>query len=422
MAVSLYRRSGISADNPYYKFICAGFFCLILYFIWMDIALFYNLQRYQAPPIDKKNETKQTDVDPFSTFNPLTVKLIMIDHFSHYVHDILARFLVDTMHLARLFPWVTANLVSFAGLFLALIGSRLTVSDNLSYRQLGALLFEFRNLADSMDGVFARARKRETAEYLMKHNSKLVKAPVISYASSYGTLGYNVDVICDVMGGAFFCAAIFYRFLRRPPQKNTNNAKTSIKFDTIKNDGYKYNKLENDSDYAMIKMDDPVDNENLQFKNLMSQNEKNLDTVKEAFAKSEYETQSSTRYFTSREVKIIVFSFGLRILCTGGLWDHYVHKYHDLLMVLSTNPTIRHQQEQAFKSVSMWLIMWFWRIVSACGMLEHLVYATFFDKLWDYLVFTTYIGWGFLCVLAMITQLHYVELSNQLNSIAAYTT
>ena len=132
----------------------------------------------------------------------------------------------------------------------------------------------------------------------------------------------------------------------------------------------------------MIKRDDPVDNENLQFKNLMSQNEKNLDTVKEAFAKSEYETQSSTRYFTSREVKIIVFSFGLRILCTGGLWDHYVHKYHDLLMVLSTNPTIRHQQEQEFKSVSMWLIMWFWRIVSACGMLEHLVYATFFDKLW----------------------------------------
>lgn len=186
----------------------------------MDIALFYNLQRYTPPPIENVNKTSLSNIDPFSTFNPLTVKLIMIDHFTHYVHDILARFLVDTLHIDRLFPWVTANLVSFAGLFIALIGSRLTVSDNLSYRQLGALLFEFRNLADSLDGVFARSRKREAAEFLIKHNTNFVKAPVISYASTYGTFGYNVDVICDIMGGAFFCAAIFYRFLRRPPQKS----------------------------------------------------------------------------------------------------------------------------------------------------------------------------------------------------------
>lgn len=47
------------------------------------------------------------------------------------------------------------------------------------------------------------------------------------------------------------------------------------------------------------------------------------------------------RHFSSREVKILVFYFGIRLLFTGLIWDHYVHKYHDLLMVFSNNPTQR---------------------------------------------------------------------------------
>jgi hypothetical protein len=142
----------------------------------MDIALFVNLQRWSPPPILTKSSNLTnliTDnlmgnqeinkMDPFSTFNPLTVKLIMVDHMTHFVHDILARFLVDNIGLARLFPWLTANLVSFGGVFLAIIGSKLTVSDNLLHRQMGALLFECRNLGDSLDGVFSRAGKREQA-------------------------------------------------------------------------------------------------------------------------------------------------------------------------------------------------------------------------------------------------------------------
>ena len=30
----------------------------------------------------------------------------------------------------------------------------------------------------------------------------------------------------------------------------------------------------------------------------------------------------------------------------------------------------------------MWLIMWFWRLVNGCAIFEHLVLATFFDKVW----------------------------------------
>ena len=174
---------------------------LIIYFIWMDIALFVNLQRFSPPPIETEkiisnnlsdiknyginNKFKDNGMDPFSIFKPLSVKLIMVDHMTHYIHDILARFLVDTMHFTQIFPWISANLVSFIGLGFAVLGSRLTLSDNLFYRQLGALLFELRNLADSLDGVVYRARKRVEQSKLI--NSK--NAPGIMYSSNYGSFG-----------------------------------------------------------------------------------------------------------------------------------------------------------------------------------------------------------------------------------------
>lgn len=58
-------------------------------------------------------------------------------------------------------------------------------------------------------------------------------------------------------------------------------------------------------------------------------------------ADSNTNTKRISRHFTTREVKLIVFWFGIRLLCTGLIWDHFVHKYHDLLMVFSSNPIKR---------------------------------------------------------------------------------
>ena len=44
---------------------------------------------------------------------------------------------------------------------------------------------------------------------------------------------------------------------------------------------------------------------------------------------------------SSRQIKIIVASFGIRLLFTALIWDHFVHKYHDALMVWSNNPEQR---------------------------------------------------------------------------------
>ena len=239
-----------------YKFIFFGLI-LIIYFIWMDIALFVNLQRWQPPEIENapnsatsssrleinsneynshlnknKNATLEYGnnihklnkmynyVDPFTVFKPLSVKLIMVDHASHYVHDILARFFEYSLHFTRVFPWVSANLVSFTGLACAMVGSRLYLSDRLLYRQIGAFLFEVRNFADSFDGVVFRARKRDQMMQTISTDGSSSSLQLGVYQSNYGSIGYNVDVLCDGFAGIFFILAVLIRFLRHPPQRS----------------------------------------------------------------------------------------------------------------------------------------------------------------------------------------------------------
>ncbi len=170
-------------------------FCLVLifYFLWMDIGLFLNLQKWLPQSVEKNlidKKIKEYSIDSYGVYKPLSVKLIMVDHPTHYIHDVLSRFIVDTLHFSKLFPWITPNLVSFFGLGLAIIGSKLILSDNLFYRQIGAIFFEFRNLADAMDGVVFRSHKREKTELLRKsldNNTQYTEE--ILFASTHGTVG-----------------------------------------------------------------------------------------------------------------------------------------------------------------------------------------------------------------------------------------
>lgn len=153
---------------------------------------------------------------PFTVFNPLSVKLIMIDHMTHYVHDIVARFIEDTLHLSTMLPFITPNFVSFSGLALAFIGcSLIALSDKPTHARLGAVLFELRNLADSLDGVVFRSRARQRRIADGGEGTNASKSE--TYQSHYGSAGYNVDLICDGLGGLFFVIAIFIKFIRHPP-------------------------------------------------------------------------------------------------------------------------------------------------------------------------------------------------------------
>ena len=233
--ISINNKYIASSINNNIKFIFFGII-LITYFAWMDIALFVHLQKWSPPPITPQNtndllftannssrirtDDKKINVeDLFTTFKPLSVKLIMVDHVSHYIHDIFARYLEDTLHFTSIFPWVTANTVSFTGLGISLIGSRLIISERIEYMRLGAVLIELRNLGDALDGVVYRSTQRrlKASEEVGAAVTKPAQPQV--YQSNHGTSGFKVDAICDGLGGLFVVVAILIKFLKHPPNK-----------------------------------------------------------------------------------------------------------------------------------------------------------------------------------------------------------
>lgn len=393
----------ISINNKYItssisnniKFIFFGVI-LISYFAWMDIALFVHLQRWSPPLLNRlynKNVSSSSgnEVELFSTFKPLSVKLIMVDHVSHYIHDIFARYIEDTLHFTALFPWITANTVSFTGLFLSLIGSRLIISERIEYMRLGAILIEIRNLGDALDGVVYRSHQRR--RQLSMENGNLIAQPIV-YQSNHGTSGFKVDAICDGLGGLFVIVAILVKFLKHPPSKDRTSRLIITGFNSLKTSklkerktSIKYEKLINsdNSKQHSVQMEQLDSQSNISDVSSSENNDAIIITTNaaNAFATTSNETyyndqMNNTRKFSARQIKYFVISFGIRVALTCTIWDHYVVSYHDLIMNFSDNPAKRRIQGQAFKSIGMWLIMWFWRIGSACAILEHLSIMAFF--------------------------------------------
>lgn len=140
----------------------------------------------------------------------------MVDHITHYVHDVVARFIEDKLHLSSTLPFITPNMVSFTGLALAFVGcSLIAFSSNPAHVRLGALLFELRNLADSLDGVVYRSQRRRAFQLEQQQQQLASASPAPKtevYQSNYGSTGYNVDMICDGLGGLFFVIAIYIKY------------------------------------------------------------------------------------------------------------------------------------------------------------------------------------------------------------------
>jgi hypothetical protein len=242
--LSLNNKWIVASLNNNMKF-AAYLLLLIIYYGWMDIGLYVHLQHWNPNMLydnnkvimqrqnktllgNNQNSLKETryEFETFSVYKPLSVKLIMVDHTTHYVHDIFARYIEDTLHFTTIFPWITPNVVSYTGLLFALLASRLILSDKVIYCQVAAILFELRNLADSLDGVVYRSHLRQSKvkmyEEALKNtnNIQAVTAQPVVYQSGYGSSGYNVDYFCDGFAGLFFVIAIVLRFLKHPPLKS----------------------------------------------------------------------------------------------------------------------------------------------------------------------------------------------------------
>ncbi len=136
----------------------------------------------------------------------------MLDHVNNYIMSPLSLKFEELTQFSKTFPKISANFVSFFGVFIAFISAKvLLINENsIVMRRLAVLIFEFRQFLDDLDGLVARIRLG-----LDKRKELSLK----------GTNGYLVDGICDAIGFTLFLIAVFI-YLKR--KQNSNQTKYQL--------------------------------------------------------------------------------------------------------------------------------------------------------------------------------------------------
>ena len=124
------------------------FIAVAIYLIWMDVALYINLQK--LPTLKSRLEATAKPVGtPFSPFDPITMKLLMMVPPMHYIDLPLANWIEEATKLST---YVTPNMVSIFGCICGLIAARLFYYENYKLRLLGFVFFTL--------GAFISAKAR----------------------------------------------------------------------------------------------------------------------------------------------------------------------------------------------------------------------------------------------------------------------
>jgi hypothetical protein len=142
---------------------------------------------------------QQDAINP-SIFSPLPVKKLMMADATHYIRSPIAELLEKIFGFSTIFPFITANSISLFHCVLSIVSVKFLVDDSLFWRQIGVVIFQFRNFLDSFDGVIYRAHANSA-----------------TYKSHYGSIGYFVDAFSDVFGGLCLIGSLCIYFLKHRP-------------------------------------------------------------------------------------------------------------------------------------------------------------------------------------------------------------
>lgn len=166
---------------------------LLMYFLWMDITLYYQIQSMH-PMGSVTSKPSMESHALFSPFSGLSVKMMMMDQVNNYIHTPLAQIFNQVSHFSDVFYFITPNMISFLGVLFALAAAKCVSADNLTMHYIAVLLFQIRTWLDALDGIVARAR-----------------LGVIQHVSLRYTTGYVVDGLADAIGfGAFVYGCYIY--------------------------------------------------------------------------------------------------------------------------------------------------------------------------------------------------------------------
>lgn len=138
------------------------------------------------------------DIDPLCH---VTVKAILLDHTNHYLFAPMATIFDNIVGFSKS-TWITANMISFFHVFVAILAGRFIASDSICYRRIGVVLFQFRTFLDDLDGHVARQKKHIRGE-----------------RSEIGTAGYYIDGLCDGLGCIALMIGVFIFLKNNPPRR-----------------------------------------------------------------------------------------------------------------------------------------------------------------------------------------------------------
>lgn len=359
----------------------------VLYFVWMDVALYYKLQsdpnnllvtqNYMEAQIKlakKANNVNHTTSSSatstttvsfnkaFDPFNPISVKLLVLDHINHYIYYPLSSWLdSDILHISEKWIYITPDMISWTHVCVSVSAARLLVSEAVEYRRLGVLLFEIRSFLDSMDGFVARTRAKQRA---MVQDSS--------------TWGYWMDGLCDLLGTIFFMIAVLTICKRGMPRKVVNFTLKPVISNWL----------------PMVTQTSTSEPDQEPFLPTMSTKTNN----------------NNYRVMSFKQSTITVMCLSWMLFIASYFWNRYMEQYHLLLEVPmaseSASGSAQELQTDTLRSAAFWIIAWSWRLLNPHALMSILLAAIFFDRAIDVFSWLQYLGFLPLFGLMVSSEVH----------------
>ncbi|KAK9885859.1 hypothetical protein WA026_013736 [Henosepilachna vigintioctopunctata] len=115
---------------------------------------------------------------------------------------------------------------------------------------------------------------------------------------------------------------------------------------------------------------------------------------------------------TSQKSAIVIACFTLQLLLSSLSWNRYIALYQDMLESNDVSKEEMARQLIVFKSPMFFIVAFFWRLVNVHNMIHLFLIAIFCDKMWEFLKFIQYIGYGILFSVICVTEKHAMDSRN----------
>ncbi|OWF48913.1 hypothetical protein KP79_PYT12477 [Mizuhopecten yessoensis] len=254
----------------------------------------------------------------YSPLRSLSVKLLMMDHMAHYIYNPIAEAVVTLFEPTGVYHIITPNVISITGLVLGFVSGKFVSMESLQCRRIGILIFEYRMWLDVLDGV------------VFRHTSG---NPV--YKSHRTSLGFFIDVDCDIFSGVALAFGCLFYLWKYPPI--------------------------------------------LASRDLLPQ-------TKPFLSVRGFEDDTPAKFIGTKATKNYIFSkaliYGVVIVIASVTWDNVVQAYVDLLQTPLETSIHTEKQTVALHSTVTFLSMYLWRFGGSQALLNMIQIAVFADKLW----------------------------------------